>query len=735
MKKQKTIAKAVRTGLAATLAASMLAVCLPHQYALAASISVDGSSSDWSGISTEAGTTGQVSKWSATADKSNVYLLVTGPKDSQWGVSSAGDFSFSTASGTVTVKPNAYGSPTDANWGTIAGSNWSCANNENGYVYECAIPLSFFSAAPQSVSYCGSSVALKTASDSSGKNTSSTGKATQGASGKTSDASGSTKPSGNTVTGNITVDGASADWGGVPAQTATAATNGIDSWKVARDANGNVYLLGQGTASSQWDSNYQWTNVGILKGGSTINNPQLAGLQWNGGSFASVNEANGNTAGPFTAEAMIPASMLSSADAISFLGTTVKLSEIPLLDGTNYVPSDKPSAYNGITIDGSFDDWAAVSKTDASCPNSAHPNCLSSTAMVFDGDNVYIYIKEGAGGSAAGAGSHGNGLYAITTDLGRTLTFQLDNDGTVSVNAPEAATASHVGSQWEICIPASDLPNYLETINFGLYQEDPFITGVSNLNGKGSGGSFSGITIDGQYSDWAYYPHNTIEYATAGTQSNRVDSEAALWADNSTLYGHVETAMPAHLGSEGGDFLAAVSIAFNGDRDYKQTPSDGNFYPKFYTVDDQGNITVLNEGSRLPQGTSTVYIADTRTDFSSRNYNDLRDDEKFGKMIVTVSGDKMDAEFDLDLNKVGAYIGQDPNSLKTIEIQWGRLGQQWTSISGTSTAPFAGVGLCCAAVAGTLLYRRRKNGASAAPAEGLAATGSAAGGKDPQDRR
>lgn len=74
------------------------------------------------------------------ADKSNVYLLVTGPKDSQWGVSSAGDFTFSTASGTVTVKPNAYGSPTDANRGTIAGSNWSCANNEGGYVYKCAIP-------------------------------------------------------------------------------------------------------------------------------------------------------------------------------------------------------------------------------------------------------------------------------------------------------------------------------------------------------------------------------------------------------------------------------------------------------------------------------------------------------------------------------------------------------------------------------------------------------------------
>ena len=178
-----------------------------------------------------------------------------------------------------------------------------------------------------------------------------------------------------------------------------------------------------------------------------------------------------------------------------------------------------------------------------------------------------------------------------------------------------------------------------------------------------------------------------------------------------------------------------MSIAFNGDRAYKQNPSDGNFYPKFYTVDGQGNITVLSEGTRLPQGTTTVYIADTRTDFSSRNYNDLRDDEKFGKMIVTVAGDKMEAEFDLDLAKVGAYIGQDPNSFKTIEIQWGRLGDEWTSISGTSTAPFAGVGLCCAAVAGTLLYRRRKNGAGTVLAEGPAAADGAAGKEDLQDRR
>ena len=406
---------------------------------------------------------------------------------------------------------------------------------------------------------------------------------------------------------------------------------------------------------------------------------------------------------------MIPASMVSDAESISFLGTTVSIADIPVLDGNPYVPDDKPATYDGIVIDGQFKDWDAVAKTDVTCPNSAHPNCLSSTAMVFNGDSVYIYIKEGAGGSAANAGANGNGIYAITTDLGRTLTFQLKSDGTVAVSGPEAATASHVGSQWEIRIPAADLPNYLNTISFGLYQEDPFIRDVANLHGQGSGGSFSGIVIDGSYDDWAYYPHNMVEYATSGTQSNIADSEAALWTSGSTLYGHVVSTMPAHVQSKGGDLLGAVSIAFNGDHGYKGNPSDGNFYPKLYTVDDKGNITVLNDGTRLPEGTTTVYIADARTDFSSRNYNDLRDDEKFGKMIITVSDDKVEAEFDLDLDKVGKYVGQDASSFNTIDIQWGKLGQQWTSYSGTSTDPALGVSLCLGVVAGSLLYRRRKD--------------------------
>jgi len=36
-----------------------------------------------------------------------------------------------------------------------------------------------------------------------------------------------------------------------------------------------------------------------------------------------------------------------------------------------------------------------VAKTDTSCPNDAHKGCISQVAAIFDGDWLYLYIKEG----------------------------------------------------------------------------------------------------------------------------------------------------------------------------------------------------------------------------------------------------------------------------------------------------------------------------------------------------
>ena len=90
------------------------------------------------------------------------------------------------------------------------------------------------------------------------------------------------------------------------------------------------------------------------------------------------------------------------------------------------------SRYEGITIDGDFSDWDAVAKYDT------NQNALDEVAMVWDGDMIYLYF--GMNGNSDGAGNwnevswsgpNGTGVFAITTDLGKTLKFQLCNNGTL----------------------------------------------------------------------------------------------------------------------------------------------------------------------------------------------------------------------------------------------------------------------------------------------------------------
>jgi uncharacterized protein (TIGR04145 family) len=503
------------------------------------------------------------------------------------------------------------------------------------------------------------------------------------------DEADSNEPAGDTaltptVSGKITVDGSLDDWASVT-QLASS-ENKVDYWKIAQDTEGNVYLCFTGTAVSQWDGDYQWKALTITQNGSG-EWLQIANLQSIGATVVTDNQANGNSSAPYSVEVMIPASYFTDPNfTISFAGSDMTSSTIPVLDGTE--SADKaPAEYNGIVIDGKYSDWDAVVKESVSEPGGN----LDQAAMVFDGDYVYIYLHETSGGSAEAAGSHGNGNYVLTTDLGRQLLFQL-RDGAVS--GVEGASASHVGAQWEIAIPASALPTYQQSISFGLYQQDAFVSDVSNLNGSGgTAGTFDGIVIDGQYEDWDSYPHQQIDYSTAGTQAGTVDSEGAIYAQDNVLYGHVVTNMQSHLDTQGADFLSGISIAFNGDRDYKSTVADGNFYPSFILAEEA-------------DGTYTYYIWDARLPYDAN----MSKDDYFGTMIVTVNGTCDEMEFELDLEKVAALSGTDANSLQQIDVQFGRFGQQWLSTAGASSGPWLGVALCLAVVGGIWIYRKRKTG-------------------------
>lgn len=517
-----------------------------------------------------------------------------------------------------------------------------------------------------------------------------------------------------TVEGSITVDGSLDDWDGVPQQTSTDGE--ISWWKAARDASGNLYVCFTGEASTQWYGNYNWKYLTLNQNSSdwTKNGFQITNTEnFSGGTLAAVNTANGNTAGPYYVELMVPASYFESDDVtVSFAGTSLSYADVPVLNGTDVTP-EKDDTYHGITIDGSFDDWNGVTKYDAVCPNPDHPECISEAAMVFDGNSVFIYVKDGAGGTAAGAGSHSNGNYAITTDLGNQLLLHFQQDGSVTSETASGIVSRHVGSEWEVSVPADQLPGYSKTISFGLYTADssdpaaPFVKDVANLQGGGGNtGSFSGISYDGSYEDWESYPHTLIEYATAGTQSELPDGEGALYGADGRIYGHAFTEMAAHLSEHGSEFAYALSIRLN--------QNDGTvFYPRLISVSSDGTV---NWNPSFSDGqTAEYYIVDTQGWSSARTLTELESgnygNSVFGKITITAdSSNRDECEFYLDDAALAQKFGMGADDLQYVEAQFGRIGQQWIGTAGTSSGPFAGVALCVGITAAVLFRRKKKGG-------------------------
>ena len=504
---------------------------------------------------------------------------------------------------------------------------------------------------------------------------------------------------GANTSGKITLDGSSEDWdrseiGALsPVDNSGSSSFAVSQWRVARDEDGTVYLCIQGDANEYEAGNAQWMSFSVTQNGTAVTQ-QVCGIP--GGTYQYQCGANGTSKAPFVLEVMIPAEYFTDPNfTITFGGCSAPAEMIPVLDGVEPEPGPgtepEPPVYSGIGIDGGFQDWSAVKKHD---PHDAN-QCIDQMAAVYDKD-VYVYIREVSGGSAAGSGTHSNGKYAVTTDLGEVLLFQLNQDGTIS--GPAGAEAIRVGSEWEIRIPAEALPRHKQTISVGLYMAEPAVSDMANLSGGGgSTGSFDGIQIDGKYSDWDDYPSTQIQYATAGTQETVTDAKAALYVEGGVLYGHACSTMPAHLGSKGGDFLSAISITFNGDRDYKGEPAGGNFYPVLRRQD--GSNEILNEGTRLEDGTYTFEILDHRTVGNNP--------QVYGTIVLTVNGYQDEMEFTLDLEKVAEYTGMNVQDMKLIEAQFGRLGQEWVSTAGTSSGPWLLV-LAAAPAVALLCSRRRR---------------------------
>lgn len=367
--------------------------------------------------------------------------------------------------------------------------------------------------------------------------------------------------------------------------------------------------------------------------------------------------------------------------------------------------------YQGITIDGDFSDWDAVPKTQV------EDSELREVAFVFDGDYVYAYIQSKLNYSLSMAGPSHNGRFAITTDLGNVLSFQIMNSAyRPVVNGVDNAEVMHSDLMWgadsysyEIAIPASELPAYLETLSFGYYLGTTFVSDVANLQGSGSGGSFDGICYDGFFDDWEYYPHTQLGYSTSGTQFSNVDAMGALYADESSLYGHVYTTHPLHRGGQ--DLLQGITIGVN---TLSRPKSGKTFLPQLVMVEEDGTIHYDTDFGYLPRGTYEFYMIDTMGWKNADNINQWEDptdwryhtNRVYGRMILEIGASKDQIEFEIYLDVLAEKFHREPQELQSFCARFGRFGQQWFGCAGTSTGAWLGIAICIVTVGIVLLKKR-----------------------------
>ncbi len=412
-------------------------------------------------------------------------------------------------------------------------------------------------------------------------------------------------------------------------------------------------------------------------------NMGVHGNNWSDVPGYSVSQSS-DQADTLTLNISIPASYFASQD---FTVSSQKYTAAVNGDKIEDVSTSDPNAvYEGIGLDGNFNDWNAVTKYELKEPEGEHN--IESVAWVIDSDRgyVYIYVKDDGNNSATWAGPNHNGKFEILTDLGNRMLIQLTQDG--AVVGTSGYEAVHTGSQWEIAIPISELPANTGGLSFGLYMEESSLSGYGDT---GEIGSPVGITYDGKTDDWKYYPTTLIQYATPGTQEKKVDGEAKQYCDQQeNIYGYCTTQMDAHLNERGGEYTQGVRIAVNNDWDWNKT-----LEMRLVTVDSNGNINWHPQTQGLSDGSYEYYIFATNAWGSSTNINELVPaDVCYGKTTVNISGTEQEMEWYVNTVKLAERYGIDASDVKVVSTKYMRIGNQEVTCAGTSSGPWGGAALC-----------------------------------------
>ena len=508
------------------------------------------------------------------------------------------------------------------------------------------------------------------------------------------------------ATVTVEVDGDPSEWTQMPSYWSNRTE--ISKWSMAQDDEFYYFYVQERNGNEYGHPGLQGNNF-VIDYDETADKAKTM-IQTNGvyvkdGVYADIAGAQiaveySDWSGLYEAEFKVPKTFFAGRSfTVTYCGTTIKSTDVKTWESKSF--EIKNPTYTGISIDGSFYDWQAVGMTTVG--NGA----VEKVAMVFDGD-VYIYIKETSLNAAASSGEYSNGMFTILTDTGRNVRFQLTSH---SIKGVEGASVAHVGLQYEICIPASALREYNNTISFGYYLApdtdndgvpDMLIKDVADMKGSSTDYDESKIVFDGLFGDWSHYPMQVIQYATPGTKYEDRFSEGALYVDGTDLIGYVN-----HVNCPNGETgFGNIDLRFNGNDNMilylslVEAKADGTFV--------KDNAT---NGKNLAPGNYVFYLRDVDSQSSSLNIYD-EDADIYGKVMVTVSENQAQMEYKFDLAKAAEHFGLDTNELHMIQARYINLGTRWISHAGSSTAPVIGISLSCAAVLAVLFIRKKRTKAA-----------------------
>lgn len=519
----------------------------------------------------------------------------------------------------------------------------------------------------------------------------------------------------------ITIDGEPSEWDGITMYESTDSK--ISKWSVAQNDD-YVYFYVQQNGGNQYGLPITDTSFTIKYKSGASDGIRFA---YNMGSIKDGTYSDIDGVGDkdkasqpsqeknkYETEFRIPQKFFKEKDyTLEYCGTKVESQDITDLSSKDEEVK-KDDVYNGITIDGNFLDWNAVEKNDVS-QNSEKGNGLSKAAVVFDGDYIYIYMKEksenASDGAAGSSGSYSSGKYELKTDTDRRTVLDIKVvNGKCEVSVSDyiknkmkgnSIKAEYSNRQFEIAVPVSAVKQYNESLSFGYYlASSPLVSNIVNIDKNSSHGAigsrFSGIVYDGSYDDWDDYAHSIIEYSTQGGTGD--DSEAALYAADGYIYGHVKSFL--HKTTDGRNEFAPFTLRANNN-------DKTSISFRLVKVDRDGNIDWEPKLTNLSEGNHEFTLVDIG---SWTTYKNVSDDGfiDYGKITISAGSTYDEMEYEVDMKKLAKKFELDVNEMKVVQANYVNIGNEWVTYAGTSTGPFLGVAVSCLTVAGVFLYRKRK---------------------------